>query len=46
MPATLEDFTHPADKAALDKLKAVLDTDVPAFNKLVKDSDVPAIILR
>jgi hypothetical protein len=30
----------------LDKLKAVLDTDVPAFNKLVKDSDVPAIILR
>ncbi|HEV8382314.1 MAG TPA: glycosyl hydrolase [Gemmatimonadales bacterium] len=30
----------------LDRLKAVLDTDVPAFNKLVKESDVPAIILR
>jgi len=30
----------------LDRLKAVLDADIPAFNKLVKDSDVPAIILR
>ena len=30
----------------LDRLKAVLDTDVPAFNQLVKSSDVPAIILR
>jgi hypothetical protein len=30
----------------LDKLKAVLDADIPAFNKLVKDSDVPAVILR
>ena len=30
----------------LDKLKAIFDTDVPAFNKLVHDSDVPAIILR
>ena len=30
----------------LDQLKAVLDADIPAFNKLVKDSDVPAIILR
>ena len=30
----------------LDRLKAVLDTDIPAFNKLVKESDVPAIILR
>ncbi|HEV8266152.1 MAG TPA: glycosyl hydrolase [Gemmatimonadales bacterium] len=30
----------------LDRLKAVLDADVPAFNKLVKDSDVPAVIVR
>src|SRR6266550_2874644 len=30
----------------LDRMKAVLDTDIPAFNKLVKGSDVPAIILR
>src|SRR5881394_3401302 len=30
----------------LDRLKAVLDADIPAFNKLVKDSDVPAVILR
>jgi hypothetical protein len=29
----------------LDRLKAVLDADVPAFNKLVKDGDVPAVIL-
>jgi hypothetical protein len=30
----------------LDRLKAALDADIPAFNKLVKESDVPAIILR
>jgi len=30
----------------LDRLTAVLDADVPAFNRLVKESDVPAIILR
>jgi len=30
----------------LDRLKAMIDADVPAFNKLVKDSDVPAVILR
>ena len=30
----------------LDRLKAVLDADIPAFNKLVKDSEVPAVILR
>jgi kynureninase len=29
----------------LDRLKAVLDADIPAFNKLVKDGDVPAVIL-
>jgi hypothetical protein len=30
----------------LDRLKAILDADIPAFNRLVKDSDVPAVILR
>jgi len=30
----------------LDRLKAVLDADIPGFNKLVKDSDVPAVILK
>ena len=30
----------------LDRLKTIIDADVPAFNKLVKDSDVPAVILR
>jgi kynureninase len=30
----------------LDRLKTVLDTDIPAFNRLVKESDVPAIMLR
>ena len=30
----------------LDRLKALIDADIPAFNKLVKDSDVPAVILR
>ena len=30
----------------LDRLKAVLEADVPAFNKLVKDSDVPAVTVR
>ena len=30
----------------LDRLQAIIDADVPAFNKLVKDSDVPAVILR
>jgi hypothetical protein len=33
-------------QAQLDRLKAILDVDVPAFNKLVKDGDVPAVILR
>jgi hypothetical protein len=27
----------------LDRLKAILDADVPAFNKLVHDADVPAL---
>jgi hypothetical protein len=27
----------------LDRLKAILDAEVPAFNKLVRDADVPAL---
>ena len=27
----------------LAKLKAIFDTDLPAFNKLVRDQNVPAI---
>jgi hypothetical protein len=30
----------------LDKLKGILDTDVPAFNRLVREQDVPAVILK
>ena len=29
----------------LDRLKAILETDVPAFNRMVKDADVPALIV-
>jgi photosystem II stability/assembly factor-like uncharacterized protein len=29
----------------LDRLKAILDADVPAFNRLVREADVPAIPL-
>ena len=30
----------------LDRLKAIVATGIPAFNKLVKDQDVPAVIVR
>jgi photosystem II stability/assembly factor-like uncharacterized protein len=30
----------------LEKAKAIVSTDVPAFNKLVKEQDVPAVILK
>jgi hypothetical protein len=30
----------------LDRLKTVLDTDVPAFNALVRAKDVPAVIVK
>jgi len=30
----------------LDRLKTVLDADVPAFNALVKAKDVPAVIIK
>ena len=29
--------------AELAKLKAIWDTDLPAFNKLVRDQNIPAI---
>lgn len=29
----------------LDRLKAILDADVPAFNRLVREADIPAIVL-
>jgi hypothetical protein len=30
----------------LDRLHQVVETDVPAFNALVRDANVPALILR
>ena len=30
-------------QAQLDRLQAVLDADVPAFNRLVREADIPAI---
>ena len=30
----------------LDRLKAIVETDIPAFNKLVQDQNVPAVILK
>ena len=33
-------------QAQLDRLKAVLDTDLPAFNTLVKSKDLPAVIAK
>ena len=32
--------------AELAKLKAVLDTDLAAFNTLVRDKGVPAVVLK
>jgi len=33
-------------QAQLDRLKAVLETDLPAFNTLVKSKDLPAVIAK
>jgi len=33
-------------QAQLDRLKAVLETDLPAFNTLVKSKDLPAVIVK
>ncbi len=30
----------------LDRLKAILDADVPAFNRAVHDRDIPAVIVK
>ena len=32
--------------AELGKLKAVWDTDLPAFNKLIRDQNVPAVVAK
>ena len=33
-------------QAQLDRLKTVIDTDLPAFNTLVKSKDLPAVIVK
>ncbi|MDP3774037.1 MAG: glycosyl hydrolase [Gemmatimonadales bacterium] len=33
-------------QAQLDRLRAIVETDVPAFNALVRERDVPALIVR
>ncbi|MBF8247201.1 MAG: glycosyl hydrolase, BNR repeat-containing protein, partial [Bacteroidetes bacterium] len=40
-----EDLSAKVD-IELAKLKQVMDADLPAFNRTVKDADVPAVILR
>jgi hypothetical protein len=32
-------------KVQLDRLKAVLETDVPAFNRRVREMEVPALVV-
>ncbi len=32
--------------AQINKLKQVMDSGVPAFNKLVRDQDVPAVAVK
>jgi photosystem II stability/assembly factor-like uncharacterized protein len=43
--AVYEDLTSRIN-AQLEKLKQVMTTDVPAFNKLVRDQNVPALWVR
>ena len=43
--AVYDDLAAKIDQE-LATLKAAMDTDVPAFVKLVKDQDVPAIVIR
>jgi len=33
-------------QAQLDRLKTVIDTDLPAFNTFVKSKDLPAVIVK
>jgi len=30
----------------LDRLKAIVETDVPAFNRLVREQDIPAVMVK
>ena len=30
----------------LDRLKTIIETDVPAFNRTVKQQDIPAVLAR
>ena len=30
----------------LDRLKAIVETDVPAFNRTVREQDIPAVLGR
>jgi hypothetical protein len=32
--------------AQLQKLEAILKTDLPAFNKVVRDQEIPAVMLK
>jgi photosystem II stability/assembly factor-like uncharacterized protein len=43
--AVYEDLTGRIN-AQLEKLKQVMTTDVPAFNKLVREKDVPAVFVK
>jgi hypothetical protein len=43
--AVYEDLTGRIN-AQLEKLKQVMATDVPAFNKLVRERDVPAVVAK
>jgi hypothetical protein len=43
--AVYEDLTRQID-AQLAKLSAIMKTDVPAFNQLVKDQNIPAIVVK
>jgi hypothetical protein len=40
-----EDLTTKID-AQLGRLRQVIDTDVPAFNAMVREQNVPAVVVR
>jgi len=40
-----EDLTGRID-AQLTKLRQVIETDVPAFNALVREQNVPAVVIK
>ena len=43
--AVYEDLTRQID-AQLAKLSTIVKTDVPAFNQLVKDQNIPAVVVK